>query len=130
MLFQADYFRDPKQVNTSAYKSNSALAQWNNEGDTTTEAYKVNFGKTKRYAMIKADKDSMVYPNDGEWWGAFDTDGKTRLAMNETEWYKQDLFGLKTADEAGKIFFESTPGNHLQFTEKDLFGWVDKYFLE
>ena len=31
----------------------------------------------------------MVYPNDGEWWGAFDSDGKTRLAMNETEWYKK-----------------------------------------
>ena len=39
--------------------------------------------------MVKAEKDTMVYPNDGEWWGAFDSDGKTRLAMNETEWYKQ-----------------------------------------
>ena len=47
--------------------------------------------------------------------------------MKETDWYINDNFGLKTADEAGKIFFESTPGNHLQFTETELFGWVDKY---
>ena len=30
-------------------------------------------------------------------------------------------------DEAGKIMFDSTPGNHLQFTEQQLFGWLDKY---
>ena len=47
-----------------------------------------------------------------------------------TEWYKKDLFGLKTADEAGKIMFDSSPGDHLQFNETELFGWVDKYFLE
>lgn len=129
-LFQADYFRDPKQVNSSAYKSNSAIAQWNNEGDNVDPSIAVNFAKTKRFAMIKAEKDSMVYPNEGEWWGAFDSNGKSLLTMKETEWYKQDLFGLKTADEAGKIFFNTTKGDHLQFTEAELFGWVDKYFIE
>jgi len=79
--------------------------------------------------MIKAEKDTMIYPNDGEWWGAFAADGKTKLAMNQTEWYTKDLFGLKTADEAGKIFFNSTTGNHLQFTNAQLFAWVDQYFI-
>jgi len=128
-LFQADYFRDPKSLGAE-YKKNSELAQWNNEGETVDPTINANFAKVKRWAMVKAEKDTMVYPNDGEWWGAFDSDGKTRLAMNETDWYKKDLFGLKTADEAGKIKFTSTPGNHLQFTEKELFGWVDQYFLE
>jgi len=130
MLFQADYFRDPKTVSSSGYKTHSAIAQWNNEGDKVDPTFATNFGKTKRFAMIKAEKDSMIYPNDGEWWGAFDSDGKTRLAMKDTAWYKKDLFGLKTADEAGKIFFNSTKGNHLQFTEAQLFGWVDQYFIE
>ena len=40
---------------------------------------------------------------------------------------QSDLFGLKTADEAGKIKFETTEGNHLQFTQVQLFGWLDKY---
>jgi len=129
-LFQADYFRAPNAVASSEYKKNSEIAQWNNEGDKVDPTINVNFAKTKRFAMVKAMKDSMVYPNDGEWWGAFAADGKTRLAMNETDWYKKDLFGLKTADEAGKIVYDSSPGDHLQFTETELFGWVDKFFLE
>jgi palmitoyl-protein thioesterase len=128
-LFQADYFRDPKSLGES-YKKNSQLAQWNNEGETADPKINENFAKVKRWAMVKAMKDSMIYPNDGEWWGAFDSDGKTRLAMNQTDWYKKDLFGLKAADEAGKIMFDSSPGDHLQFTEEELFAWVDKYFLE
>ena len=41
--------------------------------------------------------------------------------------YRHDR-SSKTLDAAGKIHFESTAGNHLQFTEAQLFGWVDKYF--
>ena len=48
--------------------------------------------------------------------------------MKETDWYINDNFGLKTADEAGKIFFNSTEGDHLQFTTAQLFGWIDQYF--
>jgi palmitoyl-protein thioesterase len=42
--------------------------------------------------------------------------------------YLEDKFGLRTADEAGKIFFESFDGDHLQFTTAELEGWLDKYF--
>merc|ERR1712166_243384 len=129
-LFQADYFRDPKSADSAGYKKHSQLAQWNNEGQTTQPEININFAKTKRWAMIKALKDTMIYPNDGEWWGSFASDGKTRLSMNRTDWYSKDLFGLKTADQAGKIVFDTTPGDHLQFTQQDLYTWVDKYFLE
>lgn len=129
-LFQIDYFRDPMRVSSDAYKKYSQIAQWNNEGLVVNATFKENFGKTKRFAMIKAEKDSMVYPNEGEWWGHFkDNDLKTVLTMKETAWYQQDLFGLKTADEAGKIVFNSTSGNHLEFTELELAQWVDMYFV-
>jgi len=129
LLFQADYFVDPKQRDSKAYQQNSQLAQWNNENPAAVNAtIKENFGKVQRWAMVKAEKDTMIFPNDGEWWGQFDTDGKTRLAMNETKMYANDNFGLKTADQAGKIHFESTTGDHLQFTDDELMGWVDKYF--
>merc|ERR1712118_150136 len=80
-LFQADYFRDPKNVNSSGYKEHSEIAQWNNEGNKVDPSIAVIFGKTKRFAMIKAEKDSMVYPHEGEWWGSFAADGKTLLTM-------------------------------------------------
>jgi palmitoyl-protein thioesterase len=47
--------------------------------------------------------------------------------MRETEWYKQDLFGLKTVDEAGKIQFNTTTGNHLQFSRDQLIAWVGDF---
>merc|ERR1712238_449606 len=72
----------------------------------------------------------MVYPNEGEHWGSL-ADGSygEALAMKDTKFYKDNLFGLKDADEAGKIHFETTPGDHLQFTDAELYGWLDKYFL-
>lgn len=130
ILFQADYFRDPRKTNASDYLAHSQLALWNNEDSTRVNAtFKANFIKANKFVMVKALQDTMVFPNEGEHWGHFE-DGTSYKAipMAETRWYKEDLFGLKTVDEAGKIHFETTPGNHLQFTETELFGWVDKYF--
>jgi len=78
---------------------------------------------------VRAAGDSMVYPNEGEQWGAIEDNGKAIQSMTETKFYKQDLFGLKTVDEAGSIFFEETSGDHLQFTNDELYGWVEKYFM-
>jgi len=131
LLFQIDYFRDPTDVNSASYKKNSQLAQWNNEGDTKDPTINANFAKTKRFVMIKAMKDTMVYPNEGEWWGHFaDGSYNQTLTMKETKWYTEDLFGLRTADEAGKILFNSTTGNHLQFTDDELKWWINNYFIE
>jgi len=128
-LFQADYFRDPTRVGTDRYKKNVQIAQWNNEGETVDPSIKENFIKTKRFIMIKAAKDSMVYPNEGEHWGHFADGGFSKvLTMKETDWYQKDLFGLKTVDEAGKIRFNETAGDHLQFSIRDLAWWVTHDF--
>jgi hypothetical protein len=88
MLFTEQTRRTIVGGGANRYKANSELAQWNNEGDTFNQTYKDNFGKVKRFAMIKALKDTMVYPNEGEWWGHFE-DGslKTVLPMNQTRWH-------------------------------------------
>jgi palmitoyl-protein thioesterase len=131
ILFQANYFRDPARAAGKGYLEHSQIAQWNNEDSTKANAtYTANFGQVEKFAMVKAMKDSMVYPNEGEHWGSL-ADGSygTALAMKDTKFYKQDLFGLKGADAAGKIFYETTPGDHLQFTIAQLESWLDKYFL-
>ena len=128
-LFQADYFRVPNTTSSNNYLENSQMGQWNNEGSDVDATVKSNFGKTKRFAMIKANADTVVVPREGEHWGAYDTDFQTILTMKETSFYQSDLFGLKTADEAGKIFFNETAGNHLEFTDDELYGWLDAYCL-
>jgi palmitoyl-protein thioesterase len=80
-----------------------------------------------------ATEDGMVWPKEGEQWGMPDPDdpfNKRILPMNETEWYQKDLFGLKTAQEAGKNHFESFQGDHLQFTMEDFDRWVTTYFKD
>merc|ERR1712032_1009430 len=132
ILFQADYYRHNVGPKANDYMKNSQLAGWNNENPARANStYRDNFLKVKQFAMVKAAQDSMVYPNENEHWGSMDDapNGDHILQMNETKFYKQDLFGLKTADEAGKIFFEQTSGDHLEFSNDELYGWVDKYFL-
>ena len=108
-----------------------SIRSWLNgiEGETINEMFKTNFGKTNKFVMVKLG-DTMVFPNEGEWYGHYE-DGtnnyKTILRMNETNWYKSDLFGLKATDKAARYTLKLLR-NHLQFTEKDLFGWIDKYF--
>ena len=125
---QVDYFRDPTRVNTTAFKTNSEIAQWNNEGFGYNATYKANFVSVKRFLMIKALKDTMVYPNEGEHWGHYADGSLTKiLPMRETRWYKDDLFGLKTADAQGKIHFNTTAGGHLGFTRDELIGWLSTF---
>merc|ERR1719215_611816 len=131
ILFQADYYRHNVGPKATRYLENSQLAAWNNENPSKVDAsIKENFAKTNKFAMVKALKDSMVFPNENEHWGAMDDapNGDKILSMKDTKFYKQDLFGLKTADEAGKIHFEETSGDHLQFTDAELYGWIETYW--
>jgi palmitoyl-protein thioesterase len=130
--FQANYWRDPRPVAADLYHRYSQLAVWNNEiPGALNETLRQNWARTQSFVWVLALDDSMVWPAAGEHWGAPDPANPFEhiLPMNETEWYIQDLFGLRTADAAGKNHFESFPGDHLQFTEEDLRRWVTTYFL-
>jgi palmitoyl-protein thioesterase len=128
-LFQANYWRDPRPVEVDAYKKYSQLAQWNNEGLQVNQTLNYNYAQTKKFVWVMAEQDGMVFPKEGEHWGAPDPNDPFNavLPMNETEWYQKDLFGLKTAEEAGKNVFLSFDGDHLQFTMDEFDEWVTTY---
>jgi palmitoyl-protein thioesterase len=127
--FQANYWRDPRPVEKEAYQTFSQLAQWNNEGLVFNQTIKDNWSKTSKFVWVLALQDSMIWPKEGEHWGAPDPNDPFNhiLRMNQTEWYQKDLFGLKTAQEAGKNAFETFDGDHLQFTMEDFHKWVETY---
>ncbi len=48
--------------------------------------------------------------------------------MEETEYFKKDLFGLKTLRNAGKIKLEKTDGKHMEIYPNQLIYLVNKIF--
>lgn len=127
--FQANYWRDPRPSARPLYQQYSQLAVWNNEAGYVNETLKENWAKTSKFVWILATEDGMVWPKEGEHWGAPDPKDPFGhiLARVDTEWYLQDLFGLRTAEEAGKNAYESFEGDHLQFSEEDFDRWINTY---
>lgn len=113
------------------YYQYSQLARWNNEGPINKNStYNDNWAKTQKFVWVMATEDEMVWPKEGEWWGqpnSVDPFNKPVIPMNETDWYVHDLFGLKTAQEANKNYFEKFEGDHLRFSLDDFDRWVRTY---
>jgi palmitoyl-protein thioesterase len=112
--FQANYWRDPRPSAADLYHQYGQLAVWNNEAGYVNETLKSNWGKTEQFVWVLATEDGMIWPRDGEQWGAPDSESDDPfhniLEREKTEWYQKDLFGLKTAEEAGKNHYESFEG--------------------
>jgi palmitoyl-protein thioesterase len=133
--FQANYWRDPRPSMYDTYREYSQLAKWSNEVLDTAdfnETLRENWNKTQKFVWVMATNDSMVWPPQGEQWGAPDPANPFAhiLEMEETKWYQDDLFGLQTAQRAGKNHFESFVGDHLQFPLEDFRRWIDTYLLD
>lgn len=154
--FQANYWRDPRPNMFPKYQAMAQLAVWNQEAtsdnpfqqhpsnpnggshnlddndNNNNNEYKTNWNKTSQFIWILATEDTMVLPREGEHWAApnpQDPFGPV-LTMNETMWYQQDLFGLRTAQESGKNHFETFVGDHLQFSQQDFSHWVQTYLRQ
>lgn len=119
---------EPTETITDSFLLLSQLAVWNNEVEAKRNPkLNDNWARTQKFVWVKATKDTMVWPPEGEHWGAAVSDSKV-VSMKDTEWYQKDLFGLKTAEEAGKNEFLTFDGDHLQFSLDDLHQWVMTYF--
>jgi palmitoyl-protein thioesterase len=133
--FQANYWRDPRPSVYDTYRTYSQLAVLNNEvinpSQQFNETLRVNWSRTSKFVWIMAQNDRTVWPPLGEQWGAPDPQNPYRhiFNMTETDWYRYDYFGLRTAQEQNKNYFESFPGDHLQFTKEDLQRWVETYLM-
>jgi palmitoyl-protein thioesterase len=127
--FQANYWRDPRASEFPVYQKYGQLANWNNEGLVFNQTLKDNYAKTETFVWIMATDDGMVWPKEGEQWGAPDPKNPFQniLPREQTEWFQKDLFGLKTAEDAGKNHYESFKGDHLQFSMDDFDGWISTY---
>jgi palmitoyl-protein thioesterase len=66
-----------------------------------------------------------VVPRDSAWFSWFD--GKRIVPLKEQMLWYEDRLGLKELDESGRLWFKSLPGQHMQFSFKELTEILDKH---
>merc|ERR1711933_1406 len=77
--FQANYWRDPRFNQKQNYLSFSQLAKFNNEYNQSFNlSLQDNLCKTKMFVWVMASEDTIVWPREGEQWGAPDPEDPFR----------------------------------------------------
>eukprot|EP00118_Oscarella_pearsei_P024952 m.307196 g.307196 ORF g.307196 m.307196 type:complete len:294 (+) comp42006_c0_seq1:27-908(+) len=116
ILVQAEYWQDP--LNEAEYRSKSVFLADINQENVKKPDYKQNLMNLTNFVMVKFLKDTMVQPNDSEWFGFYKPgQDKETMTLQESPIYTEDWLGLKEMDAAGKLHFLSSDGDHLQFTD-------------
>ncbi|XP_052089152.1 palmitoyl-protein thioesterase 1-like [Mytilus californianus] len=128
-LVQAEYWHDP--MNEDEYKKKSIFLADINQENKMNATYKTNLLKVKNIALVKFLDDGMVQPRDSEWFGFYNPgQAKTVYNLTQSKLYTQDLLGLKQMNEAGRLHFLASPGDHLQFTEEWFISNIVNKFLK
>ncbi|KAL4712005.1 hypothetical protein ACJJTC_003672 [Scirpophaga incertulas] len=127
-LVQATYWHDP--LKEDMYKEKSEfLADINNER-TINKTYIDNLNTLDNFVMVKFNNDTIVQPRETEWFGFYlPGQAKEMLTLQQSSIYLDDRLGLKKMDEAGKLVFLSTSGDHLQFDTNWFIKMIVKPYL-
>jgi len=105
----ANYWRDPKHHNDFLTK-NEYLPLINNEVDHPKAAeYKANFLRINNLVLIGGPTDEIITPWQAAHFGFYDSDIHVQPMENQLI-YQQDTFGLKTLNNAGRLFRYVVPG--------------------
>lgn len=127
-LAQANYYRNPFYI--QEYMTTSFLPALNferQEADSEKKETIAGLDSLDQLVLIRAEQDTMIFPSDSEWFGFFKDD-----SFEEVEQYYETRFfepiGLKKLALESKLFFEQTPGDHLQFSRAFLKHMVTKYW--
>ncbi|CAH9145932.1 unnamed protein product [Cuscuta epithymum] len=107
------------------------LPRINNEiPNVNNTLHKQRFTSLQNLILIMCESDGVVKPPLSSWFGYYpDGDFSQVLPPEQTILYKDDLFGLRTLDEAGKVKFIKVPGTHLAITIPELQEFVVPYLV-
>ncbi|KAJ7287376.1 palmitoyl-protein thioesterase [Mycena rebaudengoi] len=127
-LVQAQYFRDP--ANLEAYfGANRFLTSLNNEiAETRNETYARNLASLNKLVLVIFTEDETVVPKESSWFGSEVVNdelvldgqqkvlatGRTSVPMRSQPLYQEDWIGLRKLDERGAVILEECEGQHMQ----------------
>ena len=124
----AGYFKSIRR-NKEYLEHCSFLPYLNNQKDFSQQ-YKDRMINLKFLVAIKYLQDEVVYPNESEHFGYYaDQTETTIMKMEDTEEYKQDLFGIKTLNEAKKLTLLDCDAGHVapsyQWCVTNIIPWLN-----
>ncbi|XP_059063131.1 uncharacterized protein LOC131064231 isoform X7 [Cryptomeria japonica] len=93
--------------------------------------YKERFSSLENLILIMFEHDTVLIPRETSWFGYYpDGNFNVILPPQETALYKEDWIGLKALDDAGKVKYISTPGNHLHITHDCMLKYIVPYLQD
>lgn len=100
---------------------NTFLAYYNNENDNYyNETFAPNFMRTKHVHFLGSPADEVLHPWYTALFDFYDFDEKTRVPHEKQFAYRDDLFGLKTLTEAGRVTYTEVPNvKHMQWVKDE-----------
>ena len=97
-----DYWKDPVQFE-SYLNSSEFMPYINNEVLThSSSRYKKNFESLEKMVLLGGPNDGVIMPWQSSQYGFYDKDFKV-VPMEDQTVYKDNLFGLKTLVDDGKL---------------------------
>jgi len=126
LLTFAAYWKDP--FNYEQYIDSSIfLADINNER-SINETYRKNFMSLNSVLLEYSEVDDIVIPAQSPWWYFYSNNSDSQLTpFNESLTYLDDLIGLKTMNNQGKLQFVGVPCAHPDIPQPDCKKWYDLY---
>ncbi|RDB24914.1 Palmitoyl-protein thioesterase 1 [Hypsizygus marmoreus] len=126
-LVQAQYFRDPTNLDTYL-SANHFLTSINNEvPESRNHTYASNLASLNKLVLVLFTEDKTAVPKESAWFGSeaepslrFDEQevitaaDKTLIPMRHQPLYLEDWIGLRRLDEKGGVDFDACVGEHMQ----------------
>lgn len=69
--------------------------------------------------------DDAVVPRDSAWFSWFN--GSHLVPLEEQNLWRQDLLGLRSLHDNGRLHFGEVPGGHMQFSMEELQEILDQH---
>ncbi|KAI0204977.1 palmitoyl-protein thioesterase 1 [Astrocystis sublimbata] len=124
-LVPAQYFRDPQDLDSYLAYSNF-LADINNERPTKNATYARNLAGLDNLVLYLFEDDTTVIPKETSWFE--EVDGEESTPLRARKIYQEDWIGLRELDRKGGLKFKTTPGEHMQLSDKVLSEAFTEYF--
>ena len=119
------YWHDP--LNISNYRTGSHyLAPINNELDTINEVYRDKMEQLENFVMVMFNQDEVVVPKESAHFMFYKPGQDVEVqSLEESSLYEDNLIGLKTLNEEGKLHFYAVDGKHVEID----YDWVAENIL-